>query len=221
MKAVVFDVDGTLVDSMGFWNNLARNYLLTLEIEAQDDLNSVLETLTVREGVLYIKEEYGIDKTLETIREEMDRMIFKFYSEEAGFKPYVLELLEILKTKGTKMAIATLTEEEFIESMLERLGAREYFEFIQTPTNSGIGKDSPDFYKLISERLNVLADETVFFEDSIYAMIPAKKYGMIVVGVEDQASLKDKDQIKDIADRFIKDFSEFTGGHYEKYSNCR
>lgn len=209
MKAVVFDVDGTLVESTEFWNNLARNYLKSLDIEVKDDLNQVLQTLTVKDGILYIKEEYSLDKTPELIREEMDVMLFKFYSIDAQLKPYALELLKLLKGKGVKVAIATLTEEDLIEVMLERLGIREYFQFIQTPTNSGIGKDDPAFYKLIAERLNVTPQETVFFEDSLYAMIPAKECGMIVIGVEDKASLKDQDTIKEISERYIKNFSEF------------
>ena len=209
MKAVVFDVDGTLVDSMGFWNNLARNYLLSLDIEAQDDLNSTLQTLTVERGVLYIKEEYEIEKTVEEMRGEMDLMILKFYSEEVQLNPYVLELLELLKEKDIKLAIATLTEEEHIEAMLDRLGIRERFDFIQTPTNSGIGKDNAEFYNLLSKRLGIDNKHITFFEDSLYAMIPAKESGMRVIGVKDEASLKDKVEIKEIADGYIKHFGEF------------
>ena len=209
MKAVVFDVDGTLVDSMGFWNNLARNYLLSLDIEAKDDLNSMLQTLTVDRGVLYIKEEYRIEKTVEEMRDEMDLMILKFYSEEVQLNPYVLELLELLKEKDIKLAIATLTEEEHIEAMLDRLGIRERFDFIQTPTNSGIGKDNAEFYNLLSKRLGIDNKHITFFEDSLYAMIPAKESGMRVIGVKDEASLKDKVEIKEIADGYIKHFGEF------------
>lgn len=209
MKAVVFDVDGTLVESTEFWNNLAKNYLLSLDIKAKDDLNQVLQTLTVKDGIIYIKEEYGLDKPPELIREEMDVMLFKFYSSEVQLKDGAMELLNILKEKGVKIAIATLTEENLIEVMLKRLEIREYFQFIQTPTNSGIGKDDPAFYKLIAERLNVTPQEAVFFEDSLYAMISAKECGMIVIGVEDKASLGNSSQIKALADGYIKNFSEF------------
>ena len=208
MKAVVFDVDGTLVDSMEFWNNLARNYLLSLNIEARENLNSMLQTLTVDKGVLYIKEEYGIEKTVEAMRDEIDLMILKFYSEEVQLNPYVLELLELLKEKDVKMAIATLTEENHIEAMLGRLGIRERFDFIQTPTNSGIGKDDIAFYNLLSDRLGIDISSITFFEDSLYAMIPAKETGMKIVGVEDKASFEDKEEIRELVDIYIKDFSE-------------
>ena len=209
MKAAVFDVDGTLADSTEFWNNLARNYLLTLDIEAKDDLNIVLQTLTVEQGLFYIKEAYGVDKTLGLIREEMDVMMFKFYNEEVELKSHVLELLDLLKSKEIKMGIATLTEENLIEAMLARHGIRDYFEFIQTPTNSGIGKEDKNFYHLLRDRLELHPEEIVFFEDSLYAIIPAKKSGMKVIGVEDEASLGDKEEIKEIADDYIKNFHQF------------
>lgn len=209
MKAAVFDVDGTLLESMDFWNNLGRNYLKSLGIEPKDDLNIVLKTLTVEQGLFYMQEAYGIDKTPELIREEMDVMMHKFYSQDAELKPGALELLKILKEKDIKMAIGTLTEKNLIEAMLERLEIEDYFDFIQTPTNCGFGKDGTDFYVLLSKKLEVNPEWITFFEDSLYAIIPAKKTGMRIVGVADKASLVDKEEIKETADIYIDELSEF------------
>lgn len=120
MKAAVFDFDGTLADTMEFWNRLARNYLLSIGLEPLADLKKALEKLTVDEGAIYMKEKYRIEENEIEIQAEMDELLYKYYRKDAQLKPYVLEMLEKLKSRGIRMAIATVTDEDFILAVLKR-----------------------------------------------------------------------------------------------------
>lgn len=209
MRAVVFDFDGTLVDTMEFWNNLAKNYLLSIGITPLDDLDKALEKLTVDEGVLHMKERYKIEKTQIEIQAEMDELLFSYYREDVELKPYVEEMLEKLKNKKIRMAIASVIDEELILSVLKRYDISHYFEFIQTCENVSLSKDDRNFFDLLPEKLNLKPDGIYMFEDTLYPIISAKKAGLKVVGVEDGSGAKDIEKIIELSDVYIKDFREF------------
>lgn len=208
MKAAVFDVDGTLVDSLGFWKNLATNYLISQEIQPVEDLNQALETLTVVEGIYYMKEKYNIGKSYREIRHEMDQLMIAFYREEAELKPFVGEILEALKKKKVRMAIASVIDHRLISSVLSRYGLCDYFEFIQTCENTNVSKDDDEFFKILSTKLNLKPAEIFLFEDALYSMKVAKRIGINVVAVEDAYSKKDIEEIIEVSDIYIKDFSK-------------
>lgn len=209
MKAVVFDFDGTLVDSMEFWENLAKNYLSSIGVRATDDLNKTIEKLTVDEGIAYMKERFNIPKSVVEIKEEMDLLLVNYYREDVKLKPNVIELLERLKDKGIRIAIASLTDEKLIMSVLKRYDIDHYFQFIQTCENTGLSKDNEKFFKLVSENLNLEPKEIVVFEDSLYSMIAAKAAGLEVIGVEDYFAIKNLEKILEVTDGYVKNFNEF------------
>lgn len=206
MKAAVFDVDGTLVDSIDFWTNMATNYLISIGIKPKEDLNKALETLTVVEGVSYMQKEYNIEKTCTQIRNEMDELMFAFYKNDAQLKSFVVEILETLKSKNIQIAIASVINEELIFSVLHRYGIADYFQFVQTCENTDISKDDEKFYELLIKRLNLKAEEIFLFEDSLYCMKAAKRAGLSVIAVEDEFSKKDLKEIIEVSDIFIKNF---------------
>lgn len=210
MKAAVFDFDGTIVDSMGFWNNLAKNYLSSIGIKARDGLDKALEKLTLDEGASYMKEEYKIEKTKVEIQDEMDGLLFEYYRDKVELKPYVLELLDKLKRENIKMAIASVTDERLIASVLNRYGIRCYFEFIQTCENTGLSKSDSRFFDLLSERLNLNSSDIYIFEDTLYPIVVAKEAGFRTIGVEDDLATKHRKKIKELVDCYIKDFSEIS-----------
>ncbi len=209
MKAAIFDFDGTLADTMGFWNNLARNYLLSIGLKPLSNLEKALEKLTVDEGAIYMKEEYKIDKTEIEIKAEMDELLYKYYRKDAQLKADVLEILEELKCRSVRMAIASVIDEDFILAVLKRYKISSYFEFIQTCENVGLNKGDRNFFDLLPERLNLRPDEIYMFEDTLYSIVSAKGVGLKIVGVEDEFAFKDKEKIRELSDIYIRDFSEF------------
>ncbi|OLS03212.1 HAD family hydrolase [Tissierella creatinophila] len=208
MKAAVFDFDGTLADSMEFWENLAKNYLESIEIKAEDDLNKALEKLTLDEGISYMKERYSIKKDNNTIKDEMDNLLLNYYKNKVQLKPYVIEFLDRLKTKETRIAIASVTDEKLIQSVLNRYDILDYFEFIQTCENTGLSKNDEMFFKVLYKNLNLEPGEIFLFEDSLFSMRVAKRVGLNIVGVEDSVAFKDLDKILEVSDFYIKDFKE-------------
>lgn len=208
MKAAVFDFDGTLADSMEFWENLAKNYLESIEIKAEDDLNKALEKLTLDEGISYMKERYSIKKDNNTIKDEMDKLLLNYYKNKVKLKSYAIEFLDILKTKEIRIAIASVTDEKLIQSVLNRYNILDYFEFIQTCENTGLSKNDEMFFKVLYKNLNLEPGEIFLFEDSLFSMRVAKRVGLNIVGVEDSVAFKDLDKILEVSDFYIKDFKE-------------
>ena len=207
MKAVVFDIDGTLVDSMGFWKNLGRNYLISQGAIPKDDLNRVLDSLTVMEGVAYMKEEYKLDKTCSEIKYELDQLLLLYYKKDAKLKPFAAEVVKLLKDKNIRLAIASVIDEKLIYYVLQRYNIYKHFEFVQTCENTNLGKDNEDFFNLLSERLNMNPKNIFLFEDSLYSMKAAKSAGLKIVAMEEAYSKKDLEKIIEVADIYIKDFS--------------
>lgn len=207
MEAAVFDMDGTLVDSMGFWEGLAKNYLISQGIVPREDLNKTIEPLTVMESISYMKEEYKIEKSCLQIKDELDELLFSYYRKDVKLKPFAVEIIQSLKNKNIKLAIASVTDEELIYSVLNRYGIYQYFEFIQTCGNVNLSKDNEEFYRLLSKRLGTRPSYIFLFEDSFYSMKAAKRAGLKVVGVEDCYAKEDLEEIIEVSDIYFKSFA--------------
>ena len=208
MKAAVFDIDGTLIDSIDFWRNLGKNYLISQGISPRDDLYQAMETLTVTEGISYMKKEYKIGKTSLQIKEELDELLFSYYKNDAKLKPYVIEVIKTLKSKNIRLAIASVIDEELVFSILDRYGIYDYFEFVQTSKNTNLSKDNGEFFKLLPKRLNIKPGQIFLFEDSLHCMEAAKMAGLNVVAIEDNYAKKDLEKIIEFADIYLKDFKK-------------
>lgn len=208
MKAAIFDLDGTLVDSMGLWENLADYYLLSIGIEPPKDLSGALSKLTVDEGILYLKRRFNLKTTIEEINQSFEEILTDYYKNRIQLKPYVREVLEEFKSKNIIMALATATDEYFVSMVLNRYGIREYFTFIQTSQNVGLSKSQPEFFQIAIERLGLEPEKIWVFEDALHCMVSAKECGLNIVAVEDKWAFPDLKEIKEISDIYIEDFSQ-------------
>lgn len=216
MKAVIFDLDGTLVDSMWLWESLADNYLLSIGIEPPKDLGEILKELTLKEAAFYMKERFNIESTPHEINEDMGNLLADYYANRLQLKPYVLEVLKEFKNRNIIMVIATATDEHLVEAVLNRHDIGGYFEFIQTCNNIGLSKGQPEFFQIIIDRLKLDPKEMWVFEDALYCMVSAKKAGLNIVAVEDKSSLSDLEKIKKISDMYIENFSQLEVGRLWK-----
>lgn len=216
MKAVIFDLDGTLVDSMWLWESLADNYLLSIGIEPPKDLGEILKELTLKEAAFYMKERFNIESTPHEINEDMGNLLADYYANRLQLKPYVLEVLKEFKNRNIIMVIATATDEHLVEAVLNMHDIGGYFEFIQTCNNIGLSKGQPEFFQIIIDRLKLDPKEMWVFEDALYCMVSAKKAGLNIVAVEDKSSLSDLEKIKKISDMYIENFSQLEVGRLWK-----
>src|SRR5699024_7213285 len=119
MEAAVFDMDGTLVDSMGFWEGLAKNYLISQGIVPREDLNKTIEPLTVMESISYMKEEYKIEKSCLQIKDELDELLFSYYRKDVKLKPFAVEIIQTLKKKNIKIAIESIKDKTHINYVIK------------------------------------------------------------------------------------------------------
>ncbi len=209
LKGAIFDLDGVLLDSMPFWDNLGAEYLKLKGYAPPDNLNEILKTMSLAQSASYFKEQYGIPKNTDEIIKEIIRLIESQYRLEVPLKPFVARFLDMLYEKNIKMCVATATDYDLAKAALKRLGVDHYFEFILTCSQAGTGKDNPEFFLKVLELLGTPKSETMVFEDALHAIKSAKKAGLIVTGVYDQSAVEDLEEIKATADVYINTFEEW------------
>ena len=205
-KYAIFDMDGTLIDSMGFWKNLAAEYLTAkgvAEIPAQ--ILEQIKPMTMSESAALFKREFGLTGDVEA---EMNAMMEDHYRTDIPLKPGVREYLENLHRQGVRMCVASATAEHLMESCLTRLGVRQNFEFLLSCETVGAGKRSPLVYQEAARRLGAVPGETAVYEDALYAVQTARNAGYYVVGVYDDSASGNWQTIENIADEIIIDWED-------------
>ena len=203
----IFDMDGTLIDSMTYWERLAEEFLERKGIQVVSaDLAERIKTMTMTQSAELFIREFGLPGTPETVAAEMNDMIDEHYRRDIPLKEGAAEYLKALKARGVRMCVASATAEHLMEACLKRLGVLEDFEFLLSCESVGAGKDRPDVYWKAARRLGSVPAETAVYEDALYAAQTAKKAGFYVVGVYDEnASDKWKD-LTVLADETVRSF---------------
>ena len=200
-KFAIFDMDGTLIDSMGFWKNLATEYLTSKGIaEIPGEILARIKPMTMSESAALFKQEFGLTGDVEA---EMNAMMEDHYRRDIPLKPGVREYLQNLHRQGVRMCVASATAEQLMEACLTRLDVRQYFEFLLSCETVGAGKRSPLVYQEAARRLGAAPGATAVYEDALYAVQTAKEALFHVVGVFDSGSSGNWKTIEKIADEII------------------
>ena len=208
IKGIIFDADGTLLDSMRIWAELGERYLTGLGIKAEEGLSDILYPMTLEESSNYIKERYHLADTVEKITEDTLKLIEHFYQHEVKTKAGLDLFLEKLRQKQVSMGIATSGDKEILRSALIRLGIDQYFAFILTCTELGTSKQEAVIYQKAAQMLGTEPEETVVFEDVLHGIKTAKSSGFITVAIEDASNQRDREEIARTADYYIEDFQD-------------
>jgi HAD superfamily hydrolase (TIGR01509 family) len=209
LKGVIFDLDGTLVDSMEIWRNLGSQYLITKGKKPKKNLDRIIKTMSLFQSAQYFREYYKIEDSEEKIIYQINKLIEDAYFNTIQLKPNVYQQLERLKENKIKMIIATNTDKYLVFPALKRLKIANFFENVITCSEVGIGKDYPDIFYEALALLGTAKEETVIVEDALYAIRTAKEAGFEVIAVHDKSAKKEKRRIKKIADHYIKSFDEW------------
>lgn len=209
LKGAIFDVDGTLFDSMGMWATAASRYLKSQGIEPPKDIDSKFITLSLAEGSKLISEQFLPKRTWEEIAKGINDLIEDFYFNLKETKPGVPELLKALDDAGVSMCIATATDKYLVEKALDNCGILKYFKGIFTCPDLGVGKDTPHIYRTALAFLGTERDNTLIFEDSFFATRTAFNDGFMIAAVEDKWAMKHKDEIKAISKYYITSYDEW------------
>lgn len=207
IKAAIFDVDGTLLDSMGIWDDAGKQYLKSVGVQPKPGLSEILFTMTIEEAAAYLKKEYRLTQSEQQIRRGALDILRDFYYYEAPLKERAKELLEELHCRNIPMAAATSSERGYVEAAFARLGILNYFARIYTCTEVGAGKQNPLIYQMACRFLDAKPQETAVFEDALYAVKTAKEAGFYTVAVFDAANAQDAEEIREISDVYVEQLS--------------
>lgn len=214
IKGAIFDLDGTLLNSMPIWETVAVDYLKTLGITPKSDIEATVRVMSIQQACEHFCLVYGITLSVAEITAGINRMVEDFYFNHAPLKPGVREALKLLRSQQVKMCVATATDRYLVEAALQRLSIRQYFEQIFTCTEVGAGKDQPDIFHTALTALGTMPSETLVFEDALYAIRTAKKLGVITIGLYDHSFSAAQEDIRNIADRYYVSlydwFNDFT-----------
>lgn len=208
IRGAIFDVDGTLLDSMGIWDTIGEDYLRSLGYEPREKLNERFRTMSLPEAAAYYISEYGVPLTAEEICRQVNARIERFYREEAALKFGAADFIKRLYDAGVKLAIATATDDFLVEAALRRCGVMEYFSALVTCTHVNRGKDRPDVYRAAMARIGTGREDTVIFEDSLKALRTAREDGFYTVGVFDPFE-RDQAGVQALAHIYLKNYTDW------------
>lgn len=208
IKAVIFDLDGTLVDSMWMWRDIDIEYLGRYGIPLPETLQKDISGMSFSETAVYFKETFGIPESLEEIKKTWNDMAFYKYTHEVFLKPGVLSFLKRLRALGIRTGIATSNSKELVEAVVESLKLTEYLDEIHTSCEVAKGKPAPDIYLFVAECLGVSPKQCLVFEDIPEGILAGIRAGMKVCAVEDDFSLHMTEEKKKLADYYIVHYDE-------------
>ncbi len=190
IQGAIFDMDGTLIDSLGSWDDFISffetKYSLKFDYEKNADLLRQFRTTPINEVAVIVHEKFGIGDSAETIANELADRLEQFYRTRVECKEDIPEFLAGLSKKGVKMCIASATRPELIRVVLRRLGINDYFSDIVSCEVIGKNKSFPDVFNIALECIGTPKEETWVFEDSLVALQTAKKAGFPTVGIYDR-----------------------------------
>lgn len=205
IEGAIFDLDGTLLDSMHVWDSLAVLYLESIGVKTRADAKAVYQTYGYMRAFDFMKNEYGVEVSREKYREGVGEILRVFYEEEVIAKPGVPEFLEKMRSLGVKMCIATATFEGMVEPAMKRLGLLDYFCGIFTCQTLKTHKTDPFIYRHSLEFLGTEKSKTPVYEDAHYAATTVKNDGFILVGISDINEPK-RGEVALLSDVFIEDY---------------
>lgn len=199
-KGIIFDMDGTLLDSMEMWGNLDIKYLEGLGVTPDADFHRTVSTMTLVMAAEYIREKYNVVYTADEIIRQIMEIAGEYYRNKLVLKPCVSGLIKEFYSRGIKMVVATANEYELGMAALERNEISAYMEGLVTCTMAGASKERPDIYIKACELMELKCDECVVFEDSLFAIKTARNAGFDVIGVYDEAEKCNWKEICEITD---------------------
>ena len=211
-KAVIFDLDGTLVDSMWMWKAIDIEFLNSYGYELPENLQREIEGMSFSETAVYFKERFSLPMSLDEIKQIWTRMSIDKYRRQVPLKPGAREFLDYLKSNRIKAGIATSNGREMVDAVIESLKIGSYFQVVTTACEVAAGKPAPDIYLKVAGDLEVSPESCIVFEDIPAGILAGKRAGMTVCAIDDEFSRDLKAEKCSLADYFINDYYELLNG---------
>lgn len=207
-EAVIFDLDGTMIDSMGVWKDIDIEYFGKYNIPFPENYQDLIEGMSVYETAKFTKEHYGFPDSIEGMMQEWDEMAFEHYSNSIDVKAGIEEFLKFLKENNKKLGIATSNSKKLCMQILKVHDLVKYFDNIITGEECKKGKPEPDVYLDVASNLSVDPKKCLVFEDLCNGIMAGRNAGMTTVAVQDDYSKKTWEEKIELADYHIEDYRE-------------
>lgn len=208
LKGVIFDADGTLLDSMPVWTELGQRYLAKHNIIADKKLSGILAPMSLEESSRYLKITYGLPDTVKTIAADIVEMIRSFYLNEVTLKAGAADLLHHLQERNIPMIIASSNDKALLHHAFARLHIDGCFQDILTCSEWHTNKCEAKIYLTAAQRIGTPPKDTAVFEDALQGIRSAKSAGFITVAVQDVSNLAEEVQLRRTADHFIQSLTD-------------
>lgn len=216
MDALIFDLDGTLVDSMWVWVAIDKEYLTKYNLKEPEDFYAHMEGKSYTEVAKYYQEVFPeLSLTVDEIMDEWTKMAHEKYMTQVPLKEGAKQFLTEVKRQGIRTGIATSNSKEMVTDTLKALGVDDLFDSVRSACEVASGKPSPDVYLLVSEDLNVKPEKCLVFEDVPMGILAGKNAGMKVCAIDDEFSKIQEDKKRELADYYIKDYYDIINQTYE------
>ena len=206
IKAAIFDMDGTLIDSLIFWDflwtTLGERYLGDGSFRPRKEDDKKVRTMILSDAMELIHDGYGFGESGEELLQMTNGLLYDFYENRVEMKPGVREFLDHCLEQGVKMCVASATDGEFLKLAIKRCGLEKYFLRVFSCSSIGKGKEEPDIFLMAQEFLGGGREETWVFEDSLTAIRTADSVGMPTVGIYDACNFG-QEEIRAIAKFYI------------------
>lgn len=207
-NAIIFDLDGTLINSLDIWLEADKKFITGLGFEYNSILSEKMKTMHFDSACRYLADELPVDMTPEQVAAKLMELVEHAYLHEMDLKPFVREYIEKQYSKGIKMCVATSNIKPLAEGVLKSLGIYEMLEFVITSDEVGNSKETPDIFTEAVKRMGSSPNRTIVFEDSVHAAKSSAKAGFFTVGVFDNHYANDYHILKSITQRVIMSFEE-------------
>lgn len=206
IDGVIFDLDGTLVDSMWIWKDIDIEYLGSFGHTLPADLQHLIEGMSFSETAVYFKERFKLPVSIDEIKKTWNNMASQKYENEVPLKKGVWEFIKYLKKCNIAMGIATSNSKELAKIIVNKYNLTDYISSVRTSCEALKGKPSPDIYLLVASDLDIVPERCLVFEDVLQGVIGGKNAGMKVCAVYDEFSESDYSKKAEYADYYIEDY---------------
>ena len=216
IEAVIFDLDGTLVNSMWIWAAVDEEYIEKYNLTVPDGFNEAMEGKSYTEvAQLYLDTFPSLTCTLEELKQEWQDMTYEKYTKELPLKPGAYQMIESIYNAGIKIGIASSNSIELVSATLKALEIQQFFKSVHTSCEVKSGKPCPDVYLLTASDLNVSPENCLVFEDVPMGILAGKNAGMKVCAIDDDYSKNQEARKRELADYYITDYNDIINSTYE------
>lgn len=216
IKAVIFDLDGSLVDSMWIWPEVDEEYFVKYGLTKPEGFYEEMEGKSYTEvAQLYLDTFPQLPCTIDEIKQEWNDMTYEKYCTEVPLKPGAREMIETLYAQGVRFGIASSNSIDLVKAVIRALGVEQYFDSIHTSCEVRTGKPAPDVYLLAARDLQIAPEHCLVFEDVPMGILAGKNAGMRVCAVDDRFSKNLEEKKRSLADYYIKDYYDIINHTYE------